>query len=325
MPTLQLAFGSHDGKLSSNELINVLDTKSQNADRVYRKITIYDKIIEIEDGLFITTPSKVLIGGRTIHTLDDHIDYVTHLSILKLWTATSETHQLLESYENSSVNVAQSKKEKSNRTRVGSWSVTQQWVRRMKNKIIGIEQANNRYTMARDMLLAKQEDENPRYPKRDWAIPTLRKLNGTQAELLQQHTGLRLKLNARAFSSDLMNETIVAYWIVTAQAATMHQEKKDKMMYTAAAADQTNNDEPTEMEEATEQLNSVCVVVQVDTDPNKFLIHTVKPSTQTLVTEGNVVTLNNVQTVMSKDRDDKEQYIGGAEPLSMENPDRRTH
>ena len=80
-----------------------------------------------------------------------------------------------------------------------------------------------------------------------------------------------------------------------------------------------------EMEEAAEQLNSVCVVVQVDTDPNKFLIHTVKPSTQTLVTEGNVVTLNNVQTVMSKDRDDKEQYIGGAEPLSMENPDRRTH
>ena len=58
----------------------------------------------------------------------------------------------------------------------------------MKNKIIGIEQANNRYTMARDMLLAKQEDENPRYSKRDWAIPTLRKLNGTQAELLQQHT-----------------------------------------------------------------------------------------------------------------------------------------
>ena len=122
-----------------------------------------------------------------------------------------------------------------------------------------------------------------------------------------------------------MNETIVAYWIVTAQAATMHQEQKGKMICTAAAADQTNNDEPTEMEEATEQLNSVCVVVQVDTDPNKFLIHTMKPSTQTLVTEGNVVTLNNVQTVMSKDRDDKEQYIGGAEPLSMENPDRRTH
>ena len=170
MPTLQLAFGSHDGKLSSNELINVLDTKSQNADRVYRKITIYDKIIEIEDGLFITTPPKVLIGDRTIHTLDDHIDYVTHLSILKLWTATSETHQLLESYENSSVNVAQSKKEKSNRTRVGSWSVTQQWARRMKNKIIGIEQASNKCTMARDMLLAKQEDENPRYPNRDWAI-----------------------------------------------------------------------------------------------------------------------------------------------------------
>ena len=96
-------------------------------------------------------------------------------------------------------------------------------------------------------------------------------------------------------------------------------------MYTAAAADQTNNDEPTEMEEATEQLNSVCVVVQVDTDPNKFLIHTVKPSTQTLVIEGNIVTLNNVRSVMSKDRDDEEQSIGGAEPWSMENPDRRTH
>ena len=247
----------HSDRSGKNEMPGVVVLYTKNAERVYREVTIDDKI-------------NVLIGGRTIRTLDDHIDYVTHLSILKLWTATSETHQLLESYENSSVNVAQSKKEKSNRTRVGSWSVTQQWIRRMKNKIIGIEQANNKYTMARDMLLAKQEDENPRYSKRDWAIPTLRKLNGTQAELLQQHTGLRLKLNARAFSSDLMNETIVAYWIVTAQAATMHQEKKGKVMCTAAAADQTNNDEPIEMEEATEQLNSVCVVVQVDTDPNNF-------------------------------------------------------
>ena len=106
----------------------------------------------------------------------------------------------------------------------------------MKNKIIGIEQANNRYTMARDMLLAKQEDENPRYPKRDWAISTLRKLNGTQAELLQQHTGLWSKLNARASSSDIMNKTVVAYWIVTAQAATMHQEQKGKMIFLAELA-----------------------------------------------------------------------------------------
>ena len=313
MPALQLAFGSHDGKLSSNELINVLDTKSQNADRVYREVTIDDKI-------------NVLIGGRTIRTLDDHIDYVTHLSILKLWTATSETHQLLESYENSSVNVAQSKKEKSNRTRVGFWSVTQQWVRRMKNKIIGIEQANNRYTMARDMLLAKQKDENPRYPKRDWAIPTLRKLNGTQAELLQQHTGLRLKLNARAFSSDLMNETIVAYWIVTVQAATMHLKQKGEMMDTAAATDQLNSDEPTGMEEASEQPNSECVMVHDDTDTNTMVIRTVNLFTQALVIERNILTLNNIRTDVSKDGDDEEQSIGGAdESLSMKNPDRRMH
>ena len=67
-------------------------------------------------------------------------------------------------------------------------------------------------------------------------------------------------------------------------------------------------------------------MVHDDTDPNTMVISTVNLSTQTLVIERNVVTLNNIRTDMSKDGDDEEQYIGGAdEPLSMKNPDRRMH
>ena len=286
MPTLQLAFGSHDGKLSSNELLNVLDTKSMNADRVYHKITI-------------VAPLTVKINGRVLYTLSEYIDDVTHLSTSNL-----------------SINVAQSKTERSNRTRVGHWRVTQQWGGRMKNAIIGIEQANNKNTMAREMLLAMQEDGKPRYSKKDWAIPTLRKLNGTQAELLE----------ARDSSSDLKNESIGAYWIVSVQAATMHLKQKGEMMDTAAATDQLNSDEPTRMEEASEQPNSECVMVHDDMDPTTMVIHTVNLFTQTLVIERNVLTLNNIRTDMSKDGDDEEQSIGGAdESLSMKNPDRRMH
>ena len=286
MPALQLAFGSHDGKLSSNEILDVLDTKSINADRVYHKITI-------------VAPLTVKINGRVLYTLSEYIDDVTHLST-----------------SNSSINVEQSKTERSNRTRVGHWRVTQQWGGRMKNEIIGIEQANNKYTMAREMLLAMQEDGKPRYSKKDWAIPTLRKLNGTQAELL----------DARDLSSDLKNESIGAYWIVSVQAATMHLKQKGEMMDTAAATDQLNSDEPTGMEEASEQPNSECVMVHDDTDPNTMVIHTVNLFTQALVIERNVLTLNNIRTDMSKDGDDEEQSIGGAdEPLSMKNPDRRMH
>ena len=286
MPALQLAFGSHDGKLSSNELLNVLDTKSMNADRVYHKITI-------------VAPLTVKINGRVLYTLSEYIDDVTHLSTSNL-----------------SINVAQSKTERSNRTRVGHWRVTQQWGGRMKNEIIGIEQANNKNTMAREMLLAMQEDGKPRYSKKDWAIPTLRKLNGTQAELLE----------ARDSSSDLKNESIGAYWIVSVQAATMHLKQKGEMMDTAAATDQLNSDEPTRMEEASEQPNSECVMVHDDMDPTTMVIHTVNLFTQTLVIERNVLTLNNIRTDMSKDGDDEEQSIGGAdESLSMKNPDRRMH
>ena len=77
MPALQLAFGSHDGKLSSNELLNVLDTKSKNAGRVYHEITI-------------VAPHAVKINGRVLYTLNEYIDDVTHLST-----------------SNSSINVAQ--------------------------------------------------------------------------------------------------------------------------------------------------------------------------------------------------------------------------
>ena len=89
LSALQLTFGSNDG---TNEWQDVVYLNTKNAERVYREVTIDDKI-------------NVLIGGRTIRTLDDHIDYVTHLSISKLWTATSETHQLLESHENLPINV----------------------------------------------------------------------------------------------------------------------------------------------------------------------------------------------------------------------------
>ena len=57
-----------------------------------------------------------------------------------------------------------------------------------------------------------------------------------------------------------------------------------------------------------------------------MVIHTVNLFTQTLVIERNVLTLNNIRTDMSKDGDDEEQSIGGAdESLSMKNPDRRMH
>ena len=80
------------------------------------------------------------------------------------------------------------------------------------------------------------------------------------------------------------------------------------------------------MEEASEQPNSECVMVHDDMDPTTMVIHTVNLFTQTLVIERNVLTLNNIRTDMSKDGDDEEQSIGGAdESLSMKNPDRRMH
>ena len=106
----------------------------------------------------------------------------------------------------------------------------------------------------------------------------------------------------------------------------MHLKQKGEMMDTAAATDQLNSDEPTGKEEASEQPNSECVMVHDDTDPNTMMIQTVNLSTQNLVIERNDVTLNNIRTAMSKEGDDEERSIGGAdEPLSMKNPDRRMH
>ena len=340
MSALQLAFGSSDG---TNEMPDVLDQNTKNADRVYREITVDGKTIEIEDALFIAAPPKIKIDGRTLRTLNDHLDYVTLLSTSKLWIATNEnpmsTQQLLESHDkNSSVNAAQSSK-KSNRKKGkgGPWGVTQTWMGRPRNGTIGNEHANNKYTKAREMLLAKKENGNPRYPKQDWAIPALRKLTGAQADLLQKHTGMvwsktaktgnrsyildnAREIKAQAFASDLKPETIVAYWIATnswpmemnSQAAPMHQKTKGKKKGTAAAADQSNNDEPTDdKEEDTEQSTSDRVVEQDEKDPNKLLIHTVNPSTQALVIEGKVVTLDDIRTAM--ERGDDDQSIGGAD------------
>ena len=67
-------------------------------------------------------------------------------------------------------------------------------------------------------------------------------------------------------------------------------------------------------------------MVHDDTDPNTMVIDTVNLFTQALVIERNVSTLNKIRTGMSKDGDDEEQSIGGAdESLSMKNPDRRMH
>ena len=340
MSALQLAFGSSDG---TNEMPDVLDQNTKNADRVYREITVDGKTIEIEDALYIAAPPKIKIDGRTLRTFNDHLDFVTLLSTSKLWIATNEntmsTHQLLESHDkNSSVNAAQSSK-KSNRKKGkgGPWGVTQTWMGRPRNGTIGNEQANNKYTKAREMLLAKKENGNPRYSKQDWAIPALRKLQGAQADLLQKHTGIvwsktaktgnrpyvldnAREIKAQAFGSDLKPDTIVAYWIATnswpiemnSQAAPMHQKTKGKKKGTAAAADQSNNDEPTDdKEEDSEQPTSDRVVEQDDKDPNRLLIHTVNPSTQALVIEGKVVTLDNIRTAM--ERGDDDQSIGGAD------------
>ena len=86
MSALQVAFGSIDGK---QEIPDVLDTNTQNADRVYREITIDGKTIEIEDGLFIVAPPTVKINGRVLRTQADHIEYVGFLSSSKLWQATN--------------------------------------------------------------------------------------------------------------------------------------------------------------------------------------------------------------------------------------------
>ena len=100
---------------------------------------------------------------------------------------------------------------------------------------------------------------------------------------------------------------------MNSQAAQMHQKTKGKKKGTAAAADQSNNDdEPTDdKEEDTEQPTSDRVVEQDEKDPNRLLIHTVNPSTQALVIEGKVVTLDNIRTAM--ERGDDDQSIGGAD------------
>ena len=120
---------------------------------------------------------------------------------------------------------------------------------------------------------------------------------------------------------------IVAYWIATnswpievnAQAEALYQKQKGKKKGTAAAADQSSNEEPKGPEEASEKPTSGRVVVQDEKDPDKLLVHTVNPSMQALVIEGTVVTLDNIRSAMSKDRGgDDEQSIGGAdEPWSM--------
>ena len=323
---------------------DVLDQNTKSADHVYREITVDGKTIEIEDALFIAAPPKIEIDGRILRTFNDHIDFVTFLSTSKVWTATNEntmsTQQLLESHDkNSSVNAAQSSKKSGRKKgKGGPFGIAQTWQGRARNASIGGENANNKYTKARNLLLAKKDNGNPQYPKQDWAIPALRKLTGAQADLLQKHTGIvwsktsktgnrsyildnARELKAHAFASDLKPETIVAYWIATNSwpiemnflAAKMHQQTKGKKKGTAAAADQSNNDdEPTDdKEEDTEQPTSDRVVEQDEKDPNRLLIHTVNPSTQALVIEGKVVTLDNIRTAMGRGDDD--QSIGGAD------------
>ena len=165
------------------------------------------------------------------------------------------TQQLLESHDkNSSVNAAQSSKKSGRKKgKGGPFGIAQTWQGRARNASIGGENANNKYTKARNLLLAKKDNGNPQYPKQDWAIPALRKLTGAQADLLQKHTGIvwsktsktgnrsyildnAREIKAQAFASDLKPETIVAYWIATnswpiemnSLAASMHQKTKDK-------------------------------------------------------------------------------------------------
>ena len=192
-----------------------------------------------------------------------------------------------------------------------------------------------------------QKDGEPKNSKKKWAIPHLRKLSGGQAKTVTRLTGITWadtskrerpynlsaakELTAGAFTSDLKVDTIVAYWIATmswpiemhSQAASLYQNKKGKKGGTAAAAKQSNDNEPTDdQEEAVEQPAPEREVVQDDKDPSKLLVHTVNPTAQALVIEGNVVTLDTIRSAMSN-RGEEERSLGGAdEPWSM-GPDRR--
>ena len=134
------------------------------------------------------------------------------------------------------------------------------------------------------------------------------------------------ELTAGAFTSDLKRDTIVAYWIATMSwpiemhplAAPMYQNKKGKKGGTAAAAEQLTDKEPTEdQEEEVEQPAPEREVVQDEKDPSKLLVHTVNPTAQALVIEGNVVTMDTIRSAMSN-RGDEERSLGGAdEPWPM--------
>ena len=119
--------------------------------------------MEIEGGIFIVAPPKVEIDDRELRTLADHIEYCGFLSASKLWQATNistpSTQQLLESYENTSVNVAQSTSKKSRNYGGGRpWGVQQSWEGRTRSKPFGNKTADNLYLRSRDMLLTKMDN-----------------------------------------------------------------------------------------------------------------------------------------------------------------------
>ena len=190
--------------------------------------------------------------------------------------------------------------------------------------------------------MAKTNNGEPCYSKTKWAIPHLRTLNGGQAKTLTKLTGITWaniskkerpydlraakELTAGAFTSDLKVDTIVAYWIATtswpiemhSQAAHLHQNKKGKKKGTAAAATASNDNQPTEdTEEAVEEPAPERKVVQDDEDPSKLLVHTVNPTAQALVIEGNVVTMDTIRSAMSNRGDDDRSLGGADEPWPM--------